>query len=150
MHPIYHDSLSTQIFTTNSPPQQKQMFMKIYFIEVFWFLGLQLQAEQPKAARAPVKKDGKDQKEEIKNTPQQDNYYSLLKALETKGLIERNLLMKRMEEKSLFGGNLKEGPGKSFQKKRARIYTKLNLEQKKYNLFREECEGYSKLITELL
>ena len=39
---------------------------------------------------------------------------------------------------------------RTFKKNKIRTYTINKLEQQKYNLFREENEGYAKLITELL
>jgi THO complex subunit 2 len=56
--------------------------------------------------------------------------------------------MERLNEKTIFDCKFVEQI--QFDRKRGRIYTKINFEQNKYNLSREANEGYSKIILLLL
>jgi THO complex subunit 2 len=82
-----------------------------------------------------------------------------LSKADSQGIINKELLIERLEENNLSDANLIDK--NAFQKKKARVNTKnqysilfmvktSSYEQQKYNLFREENEGYSKLIVEVL
>ena len=62
-----------------------------------------------------------------------------------KNLINTNELKEELEENTLEFSNI-ENDMKSFKKKITIMNTKMFFEQKKYNLLREESEGFSKLI----
>lgn len=84
-----------------------------------------------------------------------------MKQLDSQGIVEKELLIERLEENYLAEAEMIDKT--TFQRKRARINTKnlynlpkslilkiISYEQQKYNLFREENEGFSKLIIETL
>jgi THO complex subunit 2 len=63
------------------------------------------------------------------------------------GALSKELLQERMEIETL--GEFKIVTNKSFYTKFIKIKTKLYYKQNKFNLFREESEGYAKLVAEL-
>ncbi|XP_024887298.1 THO complex subunit 2 isoform X7 [Temnothorax curvispinosus] len=76
---------------------------------------------------------------------ERNNFYYIVKECE-KFLTDR-ILKERLEIETLQDvGTLKN---KNFQTKFIKVKTKLYYKQRKFNLFREESEGYSKLIVEL-
>ncbi|XP_065225591.1 THO complex subunit 2 isoform X3 [Planococcus citri] len=82
------------------------------------------------------------------NDPQstaRSNLSSIVKY--TEKMVSDRLLKERLEIDTL--QEMKVLSNKNFSTKFIKIKTKLYYKQKKYNLFREECEGYAKLITEL-
>ena len=62
-----------------------------------------------------------------------------------KKIISQSALVERLEDSSLYDCGLISDK-KIFRTKTTRINTKITYEQQKYNLFREESEGFSKLI----
>ncbi|XP_011145533.1 THO complex subunit 2 isoform X2 [Harpegnathos saltator] len=81
---------------------------------------------------------------EVQNE-ERNNFYYFVKECE-KFLTDR-ILKERLEIETLQDvGTLKN---KNFQTKFIKVKTKLYYKQRKFNLFREESEGYSKLIVEL-
>ncbi|KAL4708817.1 hypothetical protein ACJJTC_011781 [Scirpophaga incertulas] len=73
------------------------------------------------------------------------NFCYIVRELES--FISDKLLKERLEIDTLQDvGTLKN---KNFYTKFIKIKTKLYYKQRKFNLFREECEGYAKLIVEL-
>ena len=65
----------------------------------------------------------------------------------TENALSKELLQERMEIDTL--GEFKIVTNKSFYTKFIKIKTKLYYKQNKFNLFREESEGYAKLVNEL-
>jgi THO complex subunit 2 len=64
-------------------------------------------------------------------------------------VVETKLLMERVQPGTLHASGLIELKPKDFDKQKNRIRTAMYYKQQKYNLFREESEGYAKLLTEL-
>ncbi|XP_048481158.1 THO complex subunit 2 isoform X2 [Plutella xylostella] len=78
-------------------------------------------------------------------TDERSNFCYIVRELE--GFISEKLLKERLEIDTLQDvGTLKN---KNFYTKFIKIKTKLYYKQRKFNLFREESEGYAKLIVEL-
>ncbi|XP_072761881.1 THO complex subunit 2 isoform X1 [Anoplolepis gracilipes] len=76
---------------------------------------------------------------------ERNNFYYIVK--ETEKFLTDRILKERLEIETLQDvGTLKN---KNFQTKFIKVKTKLYYKQRKFNLFREESEGYSKLIVEL-
>ncbi|KAL6079090.1 THO complex subunit 2 [Balamuthia mandrillaris] len=72
----------------------------------------------------------------------------LIKKSKSAGLVDRALLKERLQDKLL--ENIRIVPSvRSWTSKLVRINTRDSLTQEKFNVLREESEGYSKLITEL-
>jgi THO complex subunit 2 len=96
--------------------------------DVLWFMGMEIDAEE----QPEVKKQ----------------YIALVTTLVKKRLLGEELLISRLENDVLQEVGLIKDAGE-FHKKQVRMNTKALYTQQKYNLFREETEGYSKLIAEL-
>ncbi|EGI68470.1 THO complex subunit 2 [Acromyrmex echinatior] len=76
---------------------------------------------------------------------ERSNFYYIVK--ESEKFLTDRILKERLEIETLQDvGTLKN---KNFQTKFIKVKTKLYYKQRKFNLFREESEGYSKLIVEL-
>ncbi|KAL6430976.1 hypothetical protein ACFW04_007029 [Cataglyphis niger] len=76
---------------------------------------------------------------------ERNNFYYIVK--ESEKFLTDRILKERLEIETLQDvGTLKN---KNFQTKFIKVKTKLYYKQRKFNLFREESEGYSKLIVEL-
>ena len=100
-----------------------------HIADVLWFVGLELEADGNKV-------EAKKQ------------YTALLQLLLKKKLVGEELLLARLENDVLQDvGLLKDAA--DFHKKQVKMNTRQLYTQQKYNLFREETEGYSKLIAEL-
>jgi len=96
------------------------------FLEIFWIIGFKI----------------------LENKEHTEKYQHLLWKLVSKKLIEKEIILQRLDERHLIGSKLLNKS--KYEKRYRRIQVRGKLEQNKYNLFREENEGYSKLITELL
>lgn len=83
----------------------------------------------------------------IKNKSKRDNYISLLSACSNK-LISDSLLKERLEIDTVAEASIIANR-KLVNTKFVKLKTRLFYKQRKFNLFREESEGYAKLITEL-
>jgi len=75
-------------------------------------------------------------------------YNELLRKLEASKVLDKTAMLESLDEEQLFTAKLLDEV--QVQKKRKRIITKNNYEQIKFNLFKEESEGYSKVLIELL
>ncbi|ORX63643.1 hypothetical protein BCR32DRAFT_287619, partial [Anaeromyces robustus] len=90
-----------------------------------------------------------DQVEDAKfKSEQKTKIIALTKELMTKNFIPAGLMKERFEVEMLEAIGLINS-SKQFTKKSARINTSLLYKQTKFNLLREESEGYAKLITEI-
>eukprot|EP00966_Prymnesium_polylepis_P094223 2181111-Prymnesium_polylepis.1 len=98
--------------------------------DVFWFIGLELEAEQPKREGA------------------RKAFTRLVAASQRDGVVPADVLKVRLEAEVLQEAGLIES-AQDFHKLQVRKNTKDFYTTQKYNLLREESEGYSKLITEL-
>lgn len=79
------------------------------------------------------------------DTDERNVFCSLVK--EAEGFLSENLLKERMEIDTLQDvGTVKN---RTFYTRFIKVKTKLYYKQRRFNLFREESEGYAKLITEL-
>ena len=94
---------------------------------MLWYVGLEVEADEPDAKK---------------------RYTALVQALHKKGVLGELLLLSRLETDVLQeSGMIKDAP--EFHKKQVKMNTRALYTQQKYNLLREETEGYSKLIAEL-
>ena len=92
--------------------------------EILWLIGFDLKKEE---------------------TEKNKIYSQIINYFLKKNLINTNELKEELEENTLEFSNI-ENDMKSFKKKITITNTKMFFEQKKYNLLREESEGFSKLI----
>ena len=102
-------------------------------IDSIWFIGIDLDKLERSAEKGFIFKH---------------NLAELVQNLCNKSIIDRSLLLERLDENTLSDCNLIEQG--SFKRKSKRLMTKNLFEQQKFNLFREESEGYTKLLVELL
>ena len=79
---------------------------------------------------------------------QRNAYTSLIQLLLKRRLVGEELLLARLENDVLQDVGLVRDAA-DFHKKQVKMNTRQLYTQQKYNLFREETEGYSKLIAEL-
>jgi len=105
-------------------------FTKNIIIECLWMLGCDWD------------------KPDILSPDAKNRYVGLVQFLISKGLISSRVLLERLEENTLTGCAL-IADADLFARKRNRVQTRLMYEQQKYNLLREESEGFAKIITEL-
>ena len=106
--------------------QNQSNFLKKYIIEILWLTGFDLDNEQNKSKDSKV-------------------FIQILNYFLSKKLCERNQILERFEENTLTHSEII--PDKNiFRSRITKINTKMNYEQQKYNLLREESEGFSKLI----
>ena len=83
-------------------------------------------------------------------------YVALVQYLTGKNLVASRMLLERLEESTLTGCAL-IADSNLFMRKRVRIQTRITYidekhfryEQQKFNLLREESEGFAKVVTEL-
>ncbi|XP_043197007.1 THO complex subunit 2-like [Amphibalanus amphitrite] len=75
-----------------------------------------------------------------------ERFYWIIKSVE--GAVSNQLLRERMEVESFPHIGVVKNP-KAFNSKFIKLKTKLYYKQRKFNLFREESEGYAKLLVEL-
>ena len=75
-------------------------------------------------------------------------FNSLLSFLYEREPSERFSVIDRMDEEQLFDSGIFND--NFYKKKKNRINTKTNFEQQKFNRFKEETEGFAKVIVELL
>lgn len=76
-----------------------------------------------------------------------DNLAQFVTKLVAEKIVSKTQLLERLEETTLEYCSLIDK--KSFDRKKNRLVTKSIFEQQKFNLFREESEGYTKLLVEL-
>ena len=121
---IPYDSFTStcDILTSN---QLISSFLVNYCTEILWLCGMSLATES------------KDK--EIKTFASIVNYFI------NKKITNKNLLLEKFEENTLSQCGIVPNQT-TFKNHIIRINTKLNYEQQKYNLLREESEGFSKLI----
>ncbi|CAB4015508.1 THO complex subunit 2-like [Paramuricea clavata] len=79
---------------------------------------------------------------------EQDRFTTFVSALVNMAVVSGDLLKERIDVETLDSLGLIQST-KGFNSKFVKIKTKLFYKQQKFNLLREESEGYSKLITEL-
>ena len=107
--------------------------------DVLWFMGLELET-------ASAATDGGDADGAAADARKQ--YVGLIGALVSRKLLGAELLLSRLENDVLQEvGLIKDAS--ELHKKQVKMNTRALYTQQKYNLFREETEGYSKLIAEL-
>lgn len=78
----------------------------------------------------------------------QNQYNAIILFLTTNQLVSSKLLLERLDESTLAGCALITD-STLFMRRRVRVQTKLMYEQQKFNLLREESEGFAKVIAEL-
>ncbi|KAJ4810092.1 THO complex subunit 2 [Rhynchospora pubera] len=71
----------------------------------------------------------------------------MTKALVEASLVPARLLQERCEEEFLFEADLSRMKAQDLKSKEVRVNTRLLYQQTKFNLLREESEGYAKLVT---
>ena len=116
----------------NNNSKLKQ-FIDEYLVETLWIIGLSLN-------NSYISNQTLNEHERVKN----DNYKSLINLMLNEKLINKIELIEKLEEQTLNQIGLIDS--KDFKNKFTRINTK-SYEQTKYNLLREESEGYSELIS---
>ena len=126
-------SLITQLkenYITNS---KLKLFIEEYLVETLWIIGFNINNNQ-------TSNQTQNEHERIKA----DNYKNLINLLLNEKLIKKIELIEKLEEPTLNQIGLIDS--KDFKNKFTRINTK-SYEQIKFNLLREESEGYSELIS---
>ena len=108
-------------------------FLDYYLAQTLWIFGVKINISQ-------LNQSQKNEKENIKD----DNFKSFVNILINENLITKINLLEKLEETTLDQIGLIEQ--KEFRNKFTKINTKL-FEHHKFNLLREESEGYSKLIS---
>lgn len=82
----------------------------------------------------------------LKSSPQQkSNLILLTKSFLSKSILNKEILIEKLDESTLLSLNLIEDE-KIIQQKMKVMTTKFFFQQEKYNLLKEESEGYSKLL----
>eukprot|EP00826_Nyctotherus_ovalis_P047430 TRINITY_DN5453_c0_g1_i8.p1 TRINITY_DN5453_c0_g1~~TRINITY_DN5453_c0_g1_i8.p1 ORF type:complete len:1085 (+),score=310.03 TRINITY_DN5453_c0_g1_i8:465-3719(+) len=87
-------------------------------------------------------------KEGAMSKDMQGQFIGLVQHLTSKGLVSSRTLLERLDESTLTGCSLITD-SKLFMRRRVRVQTKLTYEQQKFNLLREESEGFAKVVAEL-
>ena len=106
--------------------QNQSNFIKKYIIEILWLTGFDLDNEKNKSKDSKV-------------------FTQILNYFLSKNLCDKNQILESFEENTLTQSEII--PDQAIFKNRiTKINTKMNYEQQKYNLLREESEGFSKLI----
>ena len=115
----------TSISDTMIANKELSSFLTEYLTEIIWLNGMAIAQE--------------NKEQEIKIYSNIVNYYLNQK------IINKDVLLERLEETTLAQCGIV--PNQTALKNHiTRINTKLNYEQQKYNLLREESEGFSKLV----
>ncbi|OON14768.1 hypothetical protein X801_09435 [Opisthorchis viverrini] len=108
------------------------------FLDVLWLLGTVLLTSDCYFLDSTVT--------DVQSEPVRDRYFRLLHLCKTH--VNPTLLMERLSEETLENMSLIQSK-QQFQTRYVRTKTRLFFKQQKFNLLREENEGYAKLITEL-
>jgi len=109
-------------------PEALRPLLASHLADVFWFMGLELEADN---SSLDVKQ-----------------YHALIQVACNRQAVEEDVLRARLESDVLQEvGIVKDAA--DFHKRQVKMNTRMLYTQQKYNLFREESEGYSKLIAEL-
>ena len=106
-----------------------KQFLDEYLIQTLWIIGFSINNNQSLNEHEKIKAD---------------NYKNLINILLSEKLVNKIELIEKLEEPTLNQIGLIDS--KDFKNKFTRINTK-SYEQTKYNLLREESEGYSELIS---
>ena len=106
--------------------QNQSNFIKKYIIEILWLTGFDLDNEKNKSKDSKV-------------------FTQILNYFLSKNLCDKNRILESFEENTLTQSEIIPDQA-IFKNKITKINTKMNYEQQKYNLLREESEGFSKLI----
>jgi THO complex subunit 2 len=85
----------------------------------------------------------------VKDDKIKQNLYEFVQQAMKQGFLPRKMLLERLDRQFLAQAKVIAINADVFGRKEAVIRTKRGLTQNKFNLFREESEGYSKLLTEL-
>ena len=112
-----------------------KQFIDEYLVDTLWIIGLNLN-------NSHISNQTQNEHERIKS----DNYKNMINLMLNEKLINKIELIEKLEEQTLNQIGLIDS--KDFKNKFTRINTK-SYEQIKFNLLREESEGYSELITSL-
>ena len=110
-----------------------KQFIDEYLVDTLWIIGLNLN-------NSHISNQTQNEHERIKS----DNYKNMINLMLNEKLINKIELIEKLEEQTLNQIGLIDS--KDFKNKFTRINTK-SYEQIKFNLLREESEGYSELIT---
>ena len=110
-------------------PEAARPVVQSTLADVFWFLGVEMEA-------GVGKEDAKAQ------------LVGLIKELLREKVVDDKLLLTRLDGPMLQDAGLVDD-AKEFHKQQVRVNTKALYTQQKYNLLREQSEGYSKLVAEL-
>ena len=106
-----------------------KQFLDEYLVQTLWIIGFSINNNQSLNEHEKIKAD---------------NYKNLINILLSEKLVNKIELIEKLEEPTLNQIGLIDS--KDFKNKFTRINTK-SYEQTKYNLLREESEGYSELIS---
>ena len=110
-------------------------FLDYYLVQILWIVGVNLTPPQPNSS---------NQNETEHYKAKSDIFKNLVNFLLTEKIIKKNELLQKLEDVTLNQIGLldSENYKNIFTKKISPLY-----EQNKFNLLREESEGYSKLIS---
>lgn len=107
--------------------------------DTFWFIGLEVELEDAEG-QGVVEGGGREVRKKL--------LVGLIQELLREKVVSEALLKTRLDAEMLQDAGLIKDHV-DFHRKQVRLNTSSLYTQRKYNLFREESEGYSKLITEL-
>ena len=125
-------SLITSLKENYTKNLKMKSFIDAYLIDTLWIIGFNINNQ--------ALNQNLNEHEKIKA----DNYKNLINLLLNEKLLNKIELIEKLEEPTLNQIGLIDS--KDFKNKFTRINTK-SYEQTKFNLLREESEGYSELIT---
>lgn len=133
------NSLIALIKEKNNKNSSFKEFLDYYLGQYLWIFGTKNNIPQSNLAQ----KKQNNEKEKKENS-KEDNFKAFVNLLINEKLITKKDLIEKLEEKNLEQIGLMTQ--EAFIKEFARINTK-SFEHNKFNLLREESEGYSKLIS---
>jgi THO complex subunit 2 len=124
----------------NPTNSKDPLFLPLLIVDWIWLIDQEIEG---------INSNFNDQVENAKfKSEQKAKIAALAKELLSKNFIPAELMKERFEVEMLEAVGLINS-SKLFTKKSARINTSLLYKQTKFNLLREESEGYAKLITEI-
>jgi len=134
-------NIKTSGYAFMNPTNSKDpLFLPLLIVDWIWLIDQEIEG---------INSNFNDQVENAKfKSEQKAKIAALAKELLSKNFIPAELMKERFEVEMLEAVGLINS-SKLFTKKSARINTSLLYKQTKFNLLREESEGYAKLITEI-